>query len=898
MIEKIEKLLLIRSGERANMLYFLSFFLLVSAGMAIGRSTADALFLKRLGIEYLPLMYMAQSLLLAAVSLVYVAFADRIPAEKFFRVLFAALFVLVLASWFVMSATDSTLVYPFYYLVYEVASELLLVHAALYMNQNMNTLQAKRLMPLLYAGAQVGSITGGLLLVAAAPVFGTRNLLLLWCALLVTGFVLLRVRHLRHGTSTHFRAPKKSRNLLTDCVEQVSQGMKFTSSSSLLRAASFALFFMVIAFYILCYSVNRIYTQTFDSEESLTRFFGLLTAVTGAMALFMQVFITNRAIRRFGIRSLNLLFPWTTFASLAALTVSFAFPVALLGSFNKDALMPAFRNPVRSLFFNVLPGYMQGRARAISVAVVLPLALMVCGVILILMQRLENPGYFLVPGMLAAGLYLFFSRRMNQAYVSTLLATLKERLFLPDKHMYADLQGAGANTLAEIMRGINHPDSEVALAFAKVLAASYPERAVNIILQRTRDTENAETDRFLKLLAGLDITRQADDLRRLAAAGDAHLQTTVMGLLLESGDTQILTAASALLDSRNPRLQSGAIHASLQQGATGDTRAQALAAWRALLAGSHNARLAALENIPNLAQLSGTERETLVPACLDACASLLADPGESTRVRALQGLHRWQGASTSEIETAVIQALTSDNPELRAAAAGCLHLVSREQRDKLLLQAIGDGHIRVRTAGIDTLRADAANYEELALEWISASHGSLRAQQTLLVSLLDAGLGATIFEDIVRSKSEAALQLQEAAGILGRETNEATASARALLEYTLKEQRDQTIELALQALEPLYDTDTIGIIRAGFISGDMRYVASACEVLGSLDNQDMIASLGDALQRSVGGDAGQDDRYFKSIDDVLTWCAQHNNHWLRLCGQQALAATGTGAAHG
>ncbi|MGB5306915.1 MAG: hypothetical protein WBO57_11810, partial [Gammaproteobacteria bacterium] len=705
----------------ANMLYFLSFFLLVSAGMAIGRSTADALFLKRLGIEYLPLMYMAQSLLLAAVSLVYVAFADRIPAEKFFRVLFAALFVLVLASWFVMSATDSTLVYPFYYLVYEVASELLLVHAALYMNQNMNTLQAKRLMPLLYAGAQVGSITGGLLLVAAAPVFGTRNLLLLWCALLVTGFVLLRVRHRRHGTSTHFRAPKKSRNLLTDCVEQVSQGMKFTSSSSLLRAASFALFFMVIAFYILCYSVNRIYTQTFDSEESLTRFFGLLTAVTGAMALFMQVFITNRAIRRFGIRSLNLLFPWTTFASLAALTVSFAFPVALLGSFNKDALMPAFRNPVRSLFFNVLPGYMQGRARAISVAVVLPLALMVCGVILILMQRLENPGYFLVPGMLAAGLYLFFSRRMNQAYVSTLLATLKERLFLPDKHMYADLQGAGANTLAEIMRGINHPDSEVALAFAKVLAASYPERAVKIILQRTRDTENAETDRFLKLLGVLDITRQADDLRRLAAAGDAHLQTTVMGLLLESGDTQILTAASALLDSRNPRLQSGAIHASLQQGATGDTRAQALAAWRALLAGSHNARLAALENIPNLAQLSGTERETLVPACLDACASLLADPGESTRVRALQGLHRWQGASTSEIETAVIQALTSDNPELRAAAAGCLHLVSREQRDKLLLQAIGDGHIRVRTAGIDTLRADAANYEELALEWISAS---------------------------------------------------------------------------------------------------------------------------------------------------------------------------------
>ena len=191
MIEKLERLLLIRPGERGNILYFLFFFMLISAGMAIGRSTADALFLKRLGIEYLPLMYMAQSLLLAAVSLVYVAFADRIPAEKFFHVLFGTLFVLVLASWFVMSAAGNTLVYPAYYLVYEVASELLLVHAALYMNQNINTLQAKRLMPLVYAGAQVGTITGGLLLVLATPVIGTRNLLLLWCALLVSGLVLL-----------------------------------------------------------------------------------------------------------------------------------------------------------------------------------------------------------------------------------------------------------------------------------------------------------------------------------------------------------------------------------------------------------------------------------------------------------------------------------------------------------------------------------------------------------------------------------------------------------------------------------------------------------------------------------------------------------------------------------
>jgi hypothetical protein len=896
MIDQLERKLLIQPGEGGNVLYFLFFFMLVSAGMAIGRSTADALFLKRLGIEYLPLMYIVQSLLLAAVSMVYAAFADRIPAEKFFRALFSILLVLVLGTWLVMTASSNPLVYPAYYLIYEVASELLLVHASLYMSQNMNTLQAKRLMPLVFAGAQVGTITGGLVLVLATPLFGTQNLLLLWCALLVTGSAILAVRHRRHGTSAHFRAPKKSRNLLRDCVEQVHQGIKFTYTYSLLRASSFALFFMVISFYIVCYSVNRIYTQTFDSEESLTRFFGLLTAATSAIALFTQLFITNRSIRRFGIRTMNLLFPWTTLATLAALTTSFAFPSALLGSFNKDALMPAFRNPVRSMFFNVLPDYMQGRARAMSVALVLPMALMTCGLLLILLQRLDNPVYFLVPGMLAAGLYLYSSRSMNKAYVSTLIATLKERLFLPDKRMYADLQGCGDDTLDEIMRGINHPDAEVALAFARILTASFPDRAVEIILQRAADMDNATTDRFMRLLATLELSGHADDLRRLGDQGDSHLKTTVMRLLLDQGDTQTIAAAVDLLDSSNFRLQSIAIHATLKFPADDSSRKQALAAWHTLPDTDNAARLASMDIIPDLALLSGPARQMLLTGYLKAFASLLADPADATRIRTLHGLHQWQDTITPEIDAAVTRALSSDNPELRMAAAGCLHLATVEQRDELLLQAIGDGHALVRAAGIETLRTVADSYDDLALEWIAMDRGSLRAQQTLLMSLLDAGLPEIVYENIVRSKAEAALQLQEAASILEKETIDDADTARSLLKFTIREQLEQTIELALMALEPLYEPGTIGIIRAGFSSGDARHVANACEVLGNLDKQYMIGSLSDALQKSASGDFDQHDMTFRGIDDVLNWCAQHSNSWLRLCGEQALGSR-AGAGH-
>ena len=82
----------------------------------------------------------------------------------------------------------------------------------------------------------------------------------------------------------------------------------------------------------------------------------------------------------------------------------------------------------------------------------------------------------------------------------------------------------------------------------------------------------------------------------------------------------------------------------------------------------------------------------------------------------------------------------------------------------------------------------------------------------------------------------------------------------------------------------------IGIIRAGFASGDARHIANACEALENLDRQEITAGLSDILQKSVSNDFGSDDGFFQSLDDVLKWCANHRNSWLKLCGDRALQA--------
>jgi hypothetical protein len=894
-VSRLGKLFLIHEGETGNVLYFLFFFMIVSAGMAIGRGTADALFFKRFGIEYLPLMYIIQSLLLALVSTLYAAFADRVPAESFFKVLFGILTVLVAASWLIISRGGWSLIYPAYYLVYEVASELLLVHSALYMNQNLNTLQAKRLSPLVYAGAQAGTIAGGVVLALFAPLVGTQNLVMAWCVLLMTGIVAIVVRHRHCGASAHFRAHARPQNLLKDCILDIKQGVRYTVDSELLRAASFSLFFMVIAFYVLCYSVNRVYTQTFASEAALASFFGALTAVTSAIALVSQLFITNRVIRRFGVRRVNLLFPLTTLGSLLALVFSFSLPAALIGSINKDALMPAFRNPVRTMFFNVLPDYLQGRARAMSIALVLPLALFVCGSLLWIMLRMDDTRLFLIPGAVAAFCYFLFSRRMNRAYITTLLSTLRERLFLPSDRMYRDLQGSSDEVLQEVLRGVAHHDGEVAGAFARLLVDSFPGRAVGIILERVEKADHITTDRLLAMLSSLDLSGHVRQLHALANRGDDHLRTTILSMLVERGDADAVREALGFMGSRNPRLAAMAIHAALHDsGRTGIA-----ARWLELLDSGTGGRLAALELLPDIERLSGHHRERIEAACQRAIPALAGHQAVDIRIRALRTLSRRAVGIRLDLDRELAESLAASNPQLRTAAAACLHLLAARRRDESYLKALDDGHHRVRDAALQSLGKSAGDYRETVLHWLRGNYGSPRAQLALLDSLRHLELPAKFYEDLATRKADEACKLHAACMLLNSASSDHPGSAAlALVRHTLRERVEQTVQLALLALEPLHEPGTIETIRAGFSSGDDRHAANACEALFNLDNQQVANRLRDILLQTLDQQRdGNCTATFSTPEQVLQWCAGRKDDWLQTCAREALNSLGRMHAH-
>ena len=871
---RVGRLLLVQEAELPRASYFFLFCLIIGMGLALGRGTSDALFFKRYGFEYLPVVYLIHALSLVVTTTAYAAFVDRLPAERLFRIMLVALTVLLVAHWAAIFILQAAIVYPLYYLLYEVASDLLMLHVGIYLAQNFDTQQAKRLTSLIFAGAQIGIIGGGMILVFGTRALGVPHLLLLWGALTLCALGLLEWQHRGKGISPHFRPGRKGPGGVAQAVTQITQGLTFARRSPLLRWSSAALFFTVFAFYITTYSVNRIYAETFATEESLTAFFGWLTIATGALAILLQLLLTNRLLQRLGVRGVNLIFPVSTLASLAWLLAAYSLPAAVFASVNKDSLMKAFRNPVRNLLFNALPGRMQGRARAFASGLVLPVALALTAGVLLVTQSLVSPLYFLFAGFAAAVLYLLCNLQANRAYADGILQLLHNRLYVRD-------DGSGMSTrehveTQETLRHyVAHGDDAMAIACAVKLAEQNPVIAMEQILVRLPSSVLPTQDRLLKLFLRLNPAQSHDCLRRVHDHADAHLHGTLFERLFSRRDPRARADVETMLDSENPRLAALGIYGVRQYQLT-PLQARADAQLTALLwADALGALVAALDQLARQPEMK-YEKDLL----------RLAQHAEPrVRSTALNTLAAWPSHTNPDLTSILAGCSRDEDLHVRRAAARCYRRLAPSEIRRLCFPAIEDPDPVISDrAACALLTSGGFNTDELML-WLQGRQGSPRAQAMVLDVLLRHDPTRTLLERIALCKVQQAREYAHLRLVLENESGSGIDPVgRELLTIVLAERARQGVDVALAAISRTEGPGVVSLIRAGLQSGDRRDIASAGEALHHLDNRLLAGLLAEVLEDIEQSSARARRRYLSgALDTSLTALARNGDPWLSAC---------------
>lgn len=885
--ERIAQAFLIKPSETRVVLYYLGLFVFLGIGLALGRGTADALLFKRYGIEYLPVVYVFSAIALAASCTVYASYADRLSAERFFKYILAVLAVALVLVWALMQLTAVDWVYPLYYVVYEVASELVLIHAGLYLNQNLDALQSKRLVPLIFGGSQTGVILGGIILAVFSPVIGVSNIVLIWMLVSILAISMVVFWHKHHGISPYYRAGRKRKRTVTETLSDALQGVRFMKHSALLRMASFSLFFMVIMFYVLIYSVNQVYTDTFKTEEQLSSFFGVLVAVNSFIALLLQFFVANRVLRKFGVKTVNLFFPFTSVLSYLMLLVSFTLPSALLGSFNKDVVMTAFRNPVWSLMMNALPGNIQGRARAMTVAVVIPLALLMAGVILIGVKALEHPAYVAAVGFISAMLYLYFSRRMNKVYVDEIVSYLKQKLTLPDDESEVALLGSDNEILEDLVRGVKHQDDHIFLAYARSLIKSFPEQATQIIVKRLPQADSKVRDQVVRQLLPLESEHLPRVLWQLADSADERFKATCYFSLIKLRDDRIWQKLPELLDHQQARFRSVGVFGVYSFGMD-ELLEKARQVWTELLdADDGLANIFGMELLDTNACMQHVGRVNVCDTDYKPAVERLMKGGEVRGLLAYLRVSRHLAKCDPAWYASMLENL-GDHPNRKVRIA-CLESWMELDADRAkhgIEPSLEDAHPQVRETAARLLNQLAMFSTQAKNDRLAASTGnSPRAQSATLKLLLAENPPKEITKELVEEKIIELEQLNEASKIVKAAASGSGVPALKVLSMLLDERVVATVDLTLQALQGSEDADAIEMIRMGMQSQEIQLRASACEALHGLENKRVGRTLASIIESPDRVKTG----YFKELQQALDWCLQRKDPWLYQCARASRA---------
>jgi len=820
--------------------YLSALYLAVGLGMAIGRSSSDALLFKRFGVEYLPHMLFLTSVLLVIFSAAYAEFADRMHPARMFKYVVSLTGIFLLATWGAMQGGDGKIAFAVYFLGYGVISEILVVHFNLYVSGFLDISQSKRLSPLINASSRLGGVVGGVTLGLFSSRFPTEHMALVWALTLVVSFLLITAYH--RGEQRP-RAKIRSLKKQAKPFAQIREGFEFARHSSLLQIAGLGLFVMIVLISVQDYLVSTILTRHFRDERDLAAFFGWFFAFTNFMVLLLQMLVANRLLHRFGLKVVSLIYPWSTAASFAILSLSASFIPAVIGRFNYTGMGPAFRNPAANLFYNALPDYMQGRARALSIGLILPLGLAVSGLLLMWVPK-ESVGEALaVFGLLLSFVYIYVTVVKNRIYADSLARLIQQQVFAGPGSNLKDTGRLDERVVRELKQMLRQTEEgDVYLAYAEFLAVGAPQTAGTILLETLESKPASAQDHLLPRIAELAPSGWQNYARRCLDAEDPHLRSTALTILAAHNDADALRVIHEWLIHANPRIRAAAAQA------------------------CYAAQDPALHE----------SAERVLHTMLNA-----EEP--STIIAALSVVHALQLASQSGTVRTLLQ---HPDAGVRAAAIGAAVAIGdASERLNLLANALQDEDATVQRAAE---KHAAALMPSSAPEYAAALDRYFPhfRMQSLLASCLaqselaqrKAILLAIAQRHLQRAWDKKSVALQAVS--LAQQAGEAN-----FLCLVLKEEVQRHIAFSLDILAWLDEAQIARAICAALASRDRRLRAQALESLRHIENNALVKWLLPLIEAEQDGaswehpapDAPRD------IKALIAWCGQQGGQWLRQC---------------
>lgn len=876
--QALAKWLQIFPGEGKVVAYALALNFLLGIGMAIGSGSSESLFFKQFGVEYVPHTLFATALLLFFFGIIYAAVADRITHATLAIRLIALVTALLLALWLSMRAGGGRGAILGYYLCFTVTAELLISHSYQYFQGFFDATQGKRLVPLISAGQRLGGIAGGLLVGIMARHFPIENLILAWVVTLILSALLI--------ASWHKGEPRRSAGSAMRRIgplRSIGEGLRYARSSRFMQLTAAGVFGMMVLVSTQNYLASTVFTRHFADTRALAEFFGWYLVFVNTLTLVLQSAFTGRLLRKFGLKTMNLVFPLTSLATFGLMTLSASLGAAMLAQLNSRGLLRAFRHPVYNLYFHAIPAHLQGRASAMQVGLVVPLGMAASGLMLIWIPKEHVVDWLGLMGMGLSLAYLVIKIFKNRAYGESLGKLIRSQIFSPRLEAIENLDKLDNRTLSKVADWLrNAEDESIARGYVEILARGIPKKSGPILLSVANRFSGRFQEIILNHLVAMRPANWKTHARYCLAHGDRRLRCAALVALMPEAEAAELQWVKSQLSEDGPvRCKATALRVALLYG---DVQLQAQAAQqmeKLLISADRYRVISALLALRYVADAKWIE----------PVRALTHHQSSWVRAHALIVLGAMAKCSPLDLAAMAEQALGDASISVRVATVMVLGAIADPvHRMSLLLRAVHDENHCVRRVAFEHAEKFESPSECLFAAMLEKYGGDFEAQLLLLKML--AGTSGPERKRSLKMVLEwncmAAMEQQQLLIALDRAVFESGQENRMhfmFLREVLAEEVRRHLDLALRQLELLEEKLAAAGIRAAWESGNRRLRAAALESVWNWENEELVRRLLSVLEAQHNGNWQEvlPSGAHASGEDVMSKCRETGSPWLRQC---------------
>jgi len=519
-------------GRRGTLLFF--YLLLIITCYQLGKTARDALFLSVFKASKLPYADMAIALSVGVVIAVYVSIGRRVTLRNLLvgcLLLFAALQV---GFWYLAKfRPELTWQYPVFYIWVGILGVIAPTQVWTLANYLLTTREAKRIFGLVGAGGISGWIVSGLLAekLAKTKGLGTESLpLAMAIALLGCAVIVGMLWREKRGAHLAGGAPRAETNAksLRESMAVVFSSPYLISIASLITLSSIATCFAGWQF-------KAIAKAAYPDKNALTAFFGQFNFWAGLACLALQLLLTSRFLRRFGLGPALLIVPLGLLGSEVAVWVAGTLTAAILLKGGDSVIRYSLDKSSVELLYLPIPPEIKLQAKSAIDTFIWRLGDGLAGFTLAIFtdqlqwsaRKVSLVNFVFIGGWITAAV---MARRR---YAGTLLDSLRQRRLDAERQLSPVLDRNTADILATQLAS---PDPKQVLYALDIFGASqHPPTHPGV-----RDLLHHESP---------DVRRRALEL--LDAAGDLWVLPRVEELLRDP-DGGVRSAALLFLDHHAP----------------------------------------------------------------------------------------------------------------------------------------------------------------------------------------------------------------------------------------------------------------------------------------------------------------------------------------------------------